>query len=614
MRTLPLRPDRGRRNRCAPAAAVALAIALAGGIAEVAVASSQPASPTGATSGGVLTNLIRMLVRQGVITDEEGNQLLEEARAEAAAAAAAGAAGGGAAGAAGGVAGGAGAGAAAGVAAGAAAGAAAAAAEPGAVRVPYIPEPVRRQIREEVKKEVLAQAQAENWAAPNEVPSWVHRFTPYGDFRLRYEHDGFANNNASIVNFNAINTGQPYNVGDNQTQNPPFFNTDQDRNRFRLRARLGVEAQVDDNILANVRIASGNDTGPVSTNQTLGQAGVTGEGGNFSKYNVWLDQAYLQFTPVKGLTIDAGRMPNPFFHTMLIWDPDVNFDGLAASYAFEATRGINPFFTVGGFPVYNTDFNFSTYDQSKQTSRDRYLMGLQAGLDAKAMEDLNVKAAVAYYQFFNMDGKLSSPCLLLQQSDQCDTDISRQQYQQKGNTYFALRDIIPTAENGYGANNQWQYFGLASNYKELAFTTQVDLSTYDPIHLVFDGEFVVNLGYDKSKIKKRNPVNNTDDDGNFNGGNIGFLTRLTVGNPKIANRWDWNLFIGYEFLASDAVVDGLTDSDFNLGGTNAQGYMLGGAVGIAKNTWLSARWYSTNEVDGPPVGIDVFQLDLQARF
>jgi len=602
--TLRHQPGPGRRADRVPCLAIALAVGLAGGMAGTAAASTPPPPVTGANNGGVLTTLIRMLVRQGVITDEEGQQLLEEARAEAAAAAGAGVAGAAAGGAAAG----------AGVAAGGAAAGAGAAAAGDAVRVPYIPEPVRRQIREEVKKEVLAQAQAENWAAPNEVPSWVHRFTPYGDIRLRYEHDGFASNNASIVNFNAINTGQPYNVGDNQTQNPPFFNTDKDRNRFLLRTRVGVEAKVDDDLLANVRIASGNDNGPVSTNQTLGQTPTTGQGGNFSKYNIWLDQAYLRFTPLEGLSIDAGRIPNPFFHTMLLWDPDLNFDGAAVSYNFEAAKGIRPFFTVGGFPVYNTDFNFSTYDQSKQTSRDRYLMGLQAGLDSTPMEDLTLKGSVAYYQFFNMDGKLSSPCLLLQQSDQCDTDNTRQQYQQKGNTYFALRDIIPTAANNFGRDNQWQYFGLATNYKELVFTTKADLATYDPIHLVFDGEFVANLGFDRSKMRRRNPVNNIDNDGNVDGGNLGFLTRVTVGHPKISERWQWNVFLGYEYLESDAVVDGLTDSDFNLGGTNAQGYMLGGAVGIAKNTWLSARWYSTNEVDGPSVGIDVFQLDLQARF
>ncbi len=559
----------------------------------------------GAANGGVLANLIRMLIRQGVITDEEGHQLLEEARAEAAANPAATPAAAGATGAAG---------VAAGTAAGAAAGAAQASEDAGAVRVPYIPEPVRRQIREEVKKEVLAQAQAENWAAPNEVPSWVHRFTPYGDIRLRYEHDAFANNNASIVNFNAINTGQPYNIGANQTQNPPFFNTDEDRNRFLLRTRVGVEANVAEHVNANIRIASGNDNGPVSTNQTLGAAPTTGQGSNFSKYNIWLDLAYLRFTPLNGLTIDAGRLPNPYFHTDLVWDSDLNFDGVAASYTFEAARGINPFFVVGGFPVYNTDFNFSTYNQNKDSSQDRYLMGLQAGLDGKPHEDLSLKGAIAYYQFFNMRGQESNPCDVLSQSDQCDTDITRQQYQQKGNTYFALRNIIPNAANNFGADNQYQYFGLASKYQELVLTTRADLSTYDPIHIIFDGEFAANLGFDKNEIQKKNLVNNTDNNGNVDGGNLGFQTKVTVGHPKIEDRWDWNVSLGYKYLESDAVVDGLTDSDFNLGGTNAQGFVLGGNLGIAKNTWFGARWLSSNEVDGPSVGIDVFQFDLNAKF
>ncbi|QNT69196.1 putative porin [Defluviicoccus vanus] len=249
-----LRPgDQGLR---APVSTLTLAIALACGGGDIAAATTAPTAvpsgvaAVGAANGGVLANLIRMLIRQGVITDEEGHQLLEEARAEAAANAANAAAASAAAPAAAGAAG----------VAGVAAGAAQASEDAGAVRVPYIPEPVRRQIREEVKKEVLAQAQAENWAAPNEVPSWVHRFTPYGDIRLRYEHDAFANNNASIVNFNAINTGQPYNIGANQTQNPPFFNTDEDRNRFLLRTRVGVEANVAEHVNANIRIASGNET------------------------------------------------------------------------------------------------------------------------------------------------------------------------------------------------------------------------------------------------------------------------------------------------------------------------------------------------------------------
>ena len=50
------------------------------------------------------------------------------------------------------------------------------------------------------------------------------------------------------------------------------------------------------------------------------------------------------------------------------------------------------------------------------------------------------------------------------------------------------------------------------------------------------------------------------------------------------------------------------------GGTNAKGYHLGGAYGIAHNAWLSARWLSATEVTGAPLAIDVLFLDLNARF
>lgn len=578
----------------------------AGAGAATVVASPPPAGAGRGQAETTVMALIRLLVAQGVLTPEKADQLIRQAEAEAAAGATQGAASGvglGGAGLGGAVVGGGAAGAAAGAAAGGE-----------TVRVPYIPEPVRKQIREEVKQEVMIQAQAENWAAPNQYPDWVERFSFEGDIRLRYEHDGFANNNAPLVNFNAINTGPPFDTSPSNTQNPPLLNTDEDRNRFLLRGRLGTTAVVDDDVRATFRIASGNDSGPVSTNQTLGSAPTNGQGSNFSKYNLWLDRAFLRFTPLDNLIIDAGRAPNPFFATELIWDEDLNFDGLSARYSFKAADGIEPFFTLGGFPVYNTDFNFSTYDVDKESSHDRYMMGVQGGVGGKPSNNIQYKIGLAYYHFFNMNGELSSPCLLLVQSDQCDSDITRQQYQQKGNTYFALRDIIPNEANNFGAVNQWQYFGLASQFHELAVTGRLDLTHYDPIHVVLDGEFVANLGYDRDTIRRRNPVNNLDDDDDFDGGNLGFLSRVTVGHPIMEKLWDWNVSLAYRYLESDAVVDGLTDSDFNLGGTNAKGFVLAGNLGVAKNTWLRARWLSSDEVSGPPVGIDIFQLDLNARF
>jgi len=62
------------------------------------------------------------------------------------------------------------------------------------------------------------------------------------------------------------------------------------------------------------------------------------------------------------------------------------------------------------------------------------------------------------------------------------------------------------------------------------------------------------------------------------------------------------------------VLDAFTDPDFNLGGTNAKGYIIGAQYAVARNAWLSARYLSAREVYGPPLLIDVLQLELDAHF
>ena len=62
------------------------------------------------------------------------------------------------------------------------------------------------------------------------------------------------------------------------------------------------------------------------------------------------------------------------------------------------------------------------------------------------------------------------------------------------------------------------------------------------------------------------------------------------------------------------MLDVFTDSDFGLGGTDTEGYILGFDIGVSKNAWLTTKWLSSNEIDGPPLSIDVLQLDLNTRF
>ena len=42
--------------------------------------------------------------------------------------------------------------------------------------------------------------------------------------------------------------------------------------------------------------------------------------------------------------------------------------------------------------------------------------------------------------------------------------------------------------------------------------------------------------------------------------------------------------------------------------------MIGGKYGVARNTWLQLRYLSSEAIDGPPLGIDTLQVDLNAKF
>ena len=61
-------------------------------------------------------------------------------------------------------------------------------------------------------------------------------------------------------------------------------------------------------------------------------------------------------------------------------------------------------------------------------------------------------------------------------------------------------------------------------------------------------------------------------------------------------------------------MDAFTDSDFHLGGTNVRGWVMGTDYALSKNSWLTLRWLTADEISGPPLAIDVLQVDITARF
>jgi hypothetical protein len=177
---------------------------------------------------------------------------------------------------------------------------------------------------------------------------------------------------------------------------------------------------------------------------------------------------------------------------------------------------------------------------------------------------------------------------------------------------FALRDLAADPNNPNGP--QFQYFGLASPYRVLDFTTRFDIGLTGPRLLRLEGEYIVNLGYHRNDVLQLAPVNNYDLDDELRGGSRGFTGQFTYGYPVIREFAQWNVFGGYRYLESDAVVAAFTDSDFHYGGTNAKGFFFGANFGVTRASWLGLRWLSATEVSGAPLSVDIIQLDVNARF
>jgi len=551
------------------------------GLVVLGLAGHAAAAP--APSENATINLIRLLVQQGVLKQDQADGLIAQAEREAVQARQA-----------------------------SATVAAAPAGAPGDVRVQYVPNIVREQIRDQVKAEVMATAKQENWAQPNTFPDWVSRISFDGDIRLRDESRYYSGTNSNqIVDFARLNDKGPYDVNPNSSASlPPLLNTREDReNLFRLRARLGMKAVIAPQWTAGIRIGTGSDNNPVSTTQTLG--------GGFGKKDIWLDQGYLTWKPSDELTLTGGRFANPFFSTDLLYSGDLNFDGVAAIFNHKLNQDWGLFGTVGAFPVEYTNDTSTSNGTDKEESDTKWLYGAQLGANWAINDSNRIKGAVAYYRFDDIEGQRSSPCQPWAGDPGCDSDGSRVAFMQKGNTVFLLRDILPNPLNP-AATPQPQYVGLASEFNLLDLNLALDTDLPADLKLRSQAHYVHNLGYDEGEMRKRSAgqfANNLDSDGEVESGANAWMLQFTLGNAlELKREGDWNLFAGYKYIQPDALPDGFNDSSFHLGGTNAKGYFLGGNYGLASNVYATGRWLSSEAVYGAPYDIDVLQLEINTRF
>jgi hypothetical protein len=415
-------------------------------------------------------------------------------------------------------------------------------------------EDIKEQIRSEVTNDLLRQV----WAINNALQEKDKRLRFGGDIRLRYEKDLFDKNNADFA--------QPANPSQ-------LMNTKINQDRYKYRVRFGAEAQVNDRVDTVIRLSTGSTSNPVSTNDSMANY--------MNRDSVLFDLAYLKWQPWKALTLYGGRIPNPWFSSDLVWAKDLNFDGLALLAKIPDTESWTPFLTTGAFPLQQYDF----------TQHGKWLLAAQTGVERKNQKGISTKIGVAYYNFENITGIANDP------NNPGATDWTAPLYQQKGNTLFNI-SADPTVYKT----------ALASEFKELNAIGTLDIGFWDPIHVVLLADYVKNLGFNKADVAQRtgdpNPLKQVE----------GYQLGLALGYPITQESGQWRVFFYKKRLQADAVVDAFTDPDFHLGGTNAKGWIAGTDIGLAKNYWLTLRWLTADEISGPPLAIDVLQVDLNAKF
>jgi len=439
------------------------------------------------------------------------------------------------------------------------------------VRVQYVPEIVKKEMRDEIRKEVMAKL---NYKAGERLglPDWIDRIVWEGDLRLRYQNDRFGDTNPLPINYNINN-------------NTDLNNTTEDRDRTRLRARIGAKIKVNDWMTGGIRLTTGGLNDPISPNQT--------QEASSAKYTVGLDRAYLNAQVMPWLNVVGGRFANPWFSTDLVWDPDLAFDGIATSVTPKFNDRWSAFATLGAFPLDEIEGS----DTNK--AKNKWMYGSQVGIKWTSPNQSSVKLGVALYEFDNVEGQTNG---LIVNPGPFDATVPA--YRTKGNSTFDIN------------NNQvlnGELFALTSKFRELNFTGQVDLATFDPVHLILTGDYVKNIGFDSQEIAKRTglltiPQKQTD----------AYQLKLAIGMPTTYKANDWQAFAAYKRLEADSVLDAYTDSDFFLGGTNAKGWILGASYGLDKNAWLTARWFSADEIAPrgglAPLSIDVLMVDLNTKF
>jgi len=364
---------------------------------------------------------------------------------------------------------------------------------------------------------------AKNASYQEEHDTLLGRIEWSGDFRFRFENFWF--------------------------DRDPLGNNKSNRNRIRYRLRLQGKAEVNDYIDAVFRIASGealnfDEGGNRSTNRTLGRSR------DFNLNGIFIDRAFLEFhTPsdwgVEGLELKAtaGKVYNPFRwkngKDYMIWDGDINPEGIAAMASYDVNENLNLFLNTGYFIL-----------DENSSNADPHVWGVQGGVGATLAEDWKVGGRASFYSWRSLNS-----------------------------SFFGRSDRFGNVENGLNSGSPTI---RAADLGVVEIGGYVRYEGIENWPVLLYGHFARNLDAHSSDIF---PDAGKEDTGWGLGAQIGSKKKFVA------------LGVGYYHLEANFSPAQFIDSDLFDGFTNRKGWTVYGARQILPNTELAVTLFWSDVID-----------------
>jgi len=458
---------------------------------------------------------------------------------------------------------------------------------------------------EEVRAELTKQV-SETSGGKWKLSTPITEVELYGDIRLRYQYNGgqTTDNSPLGAHVNGI-------AGHDDSQ---------ERERERYRLRLGVRGTLADDWFFGIRFET--NASSRSTNVTFGDEA---SGGPFAKNSdtVNVGQAYLGYKGFKDITLTGGRMPNPMVSTLMVWDPDINPEGLAEQWKHTFN------FEFGGGSTASTEA------YSKESGKG--FVAPSASESFKLKLDLFVNFGQFVYDDSNPENPLGPRATTTGQVGRVrgnqlipNTDAFLLAWQVGGKLTFPNNIFLQIAPTIYNYTGNGDSFNIHYQGGDPNVTNAVSLAqnqTGINSLLIFDlpweigwkigelpmhafGDFAVNLDGDDRARAAGHP--------GFGDERYAYQAGLGVGQLK--QKHDWQVDVWYQHTEQYALDPNLVDDDIFDGRQNMHGvavkagYALSDAV-IFSVTWNYAWRINDNlGTGGTPIAIGINPLDQYQWF